>query len=199
MHRDSPAEPGTVIRLRGTSNGGELDGYYKVTHAGLDDHPDRPGGRHVYSLLPERAWNMADPVTRRHHEKNLSVDPGIVEVVEDHAPACRTCGELWPCEHARSFARLETEVQEITMAEEKRRRERQRRKDFRARYETPGVCPACRGIVATGQPFRVFDTNAVIPNGPAVTYHVSRKCGIDTQHHSMQDYMRRLRQKEEKK
>jgi hypothetical protein len=43
-----------------------------------------------------------------------------------------------------------------------------------ARFETPGVCPACSEPVSARQKSITFDGNVEIPGGAPVTYHVGR-------------------------
>lgn len=167
---------------------GEHAGYYRVLD--IDDR----AGETVLRLLPERAWSIADPVERRHHVIALGHKhpERIFHKVPEHAPVCRSCGDMWPCQHVRDSEKIDAAFREIQNEENKRQQAREARKKARARYSMPGFCPACRKPVTTGQPSQTFETNAVIKNGPPVTFHVSRQCGIDTRHHSMNDYQKRL-------
>lgn len=167
---------------------GEYVGYYQVLAV------DERDGETVLRLLPEHAWSIVDPVERRHHVIALGhKDPEwYFSKVPEHTPVCRFCGGLWPCQHVRDQEKLAAEIREIENGENKLQLAREQRKKYRARYSMPGVCPACQKPVTIGQPSQTFEQNVVIKNGPPVTFHVSRKCGIDTRHHSMNDYQKRL-------
>lgn len=176
--------PGDTVHI----TAGKHTGYYELTRI------DERNGEPILNLIPEAAWRITDPAAKKGHEIALKT-PRLhyVRRVTDHAPACRTCGELWPCNHVLDAQKLENTINEIERSERKRDRDRKTREQFRARYSMESVCPACRQVVTTGQPFRTFDVNAVIANGPPVTYHLSRKCAADTPHHSMHDYLKRLK------
>lgn len=176
--------PGDTVHI----TAGKHTGYYELTRI------DERNGEPILNLIPEAAWRITDPATKKSHEIALKT-PRLYYIrrVTDHAPACRTCGELWPCTHMKNLNKLDNDIQALEEKERKRHQARKQRHKFRARYSTPGVCPACQTIVTTGQPFRTFEVNAVIENGPPVTYHLSRKCAADTRHHSMHDYLKRLK------
>lgn len=187
INDDNRPAPGDTIQIIRS----EFAGYYRVIRTTERD------GKPVYDLLPEDAWEIADPVNQRSHRISLSLPVASARTVGEHAPVCRTCGKLWPCTHVKNIRQLDQDIQDLEEQERKRHRARGQRRRFRARYLVPGVCPACQKPVTFGQPSQTFDTNAIIKNGPPVTFHVSRKCGIDTRHHSMHDYQQRLKKQEQ--
>lgn len=75
----------------------------------------------------------------------------------EHYPVCGLCGEPTPCR--------EREADRITEHE----------LTVMARYETPGVCPACQEPVTGRQKSITFTDNIRVPGGPSVTYHVGRE------------------------
>lgn len=176
---------GTTLYLGSSS---ELSGYYKLNR--IDEREGKP----VLNLVPEVAWSIDDPVQRRHHQIALSFTRfWHLWIVEEHAPACRVCGEMWPCQHVKDLGRLDSAIRDMEETERKRHQAKETRRRFKARYSTPGVCPACQRPVAVGQPFRTFEVNAVVKDGPPVTYHLSAQCAADTRHHSLHDYLSRLK------
>lgn len=93
----------------------------------------------------------------KHH---IGVDrwphPGVMTLPERYA-ICSCCGDLAPCRH-------EVEDRAVDAALTRA-----------ARFEQPGVCPACREPVTTRQQ-SVTLPNVVVPLGPPVTYHMRLKC-----------------------
>ena len=75
---------------------------------------------------------------------------------DEHYPVCAQCGEPTPCRE-----RVSEQVATREMA-------------VMARYETPGVCPACAKPISTRQKSMTFQDNVKIPGGPAVTFHIGR-------------------------
>ena len=78
------------------------------------------------------------------------------EVIREHYSLCVHCGELPPCREV--------------LAERTSDRAQKRM----ARYEMPGVCPACEEPVTHRQERETFP-NTVVPLGPAVTFHAGRR------------------------
>lgn len=144
-------------------------------------------------VLPEALWDELDPVARRAGYKHFRVSAITIQRVAEHAPVCRVCGELWPCNHREDLRKLNLSITAMEDAEYKKTRDKETRRRFKVRYTTPGVCPACMQPVTEGQPYQTFEDNAVYKKGPAVTYHLSRKCSTEVKHHSMHDYLGRLR------
>lgn len=75
----------------------------------------------------------------------------------EHYSVCASCGEPMPCRE-----RLAIE-------------EAERAAKFAARYEVPGVCPACCSPVTQRQGARTFAENLCVPLGPPVTFHASKR------------------------
>ncbi|QLF84212.1 hypothetical protein SEA_PYTHEAS_72 [Gordonia phage Pytheas] len=83
--------------------------------------------------------------------------------IDEHYPICGTCRDLMPCQH----------VVIDTIATQS--------SDTFERYNTPGVCPACREPVTSRQQLISFSRN--LHGFGAVTFHLRKKC-----RHSACDY-----------
>lgn len=77
---------------------------------------------------------------------------------DEHYPICAQCLEPLPCRDQMA-ERVSTEA--IT---------------HMTRYETAGICPACEEVVSRRQQSQTWPDNAVIPQGPPVTFHLRSKC-----------------------
>lgn len=177
---DRELAPGQIVELLASKH----KGFYLVQH--VKDE----GEKLTLDVLPETAWDITDPVARKHKSRALEFNKTyrhLVKIVPAHAPICRECGMMWPCSHHKETAQVNQMMNEVEWEERKRERARETRRLARLRYETPGICPACQQPVTYGQPSQTFTTNAVIAGGPPVTYHVSRHCCVDVKHHSMTD------------
>jgi hypothetical protein len=75
---------------------------------------------------------------------------------DEHYPVCASCLEPLPCRER--------------MAEQVSRKAG----EWMARFETPGICPACEKPVSFRQRSMTFAENVEIPGGPPVTFHVGR-------------------------
>lgn len=79
-------------------------------------------------------------------------------VLPEHYAVCVTCGEIPPCADAWA----EKVAEHAT--------------EWAARFETPGVCPACQEPVTRRQESVRFEENLHVPFGPQVVFHKRRKC-----------------------
>lgn len=79
---------------------------------------------------------------------------------DEHFPLCSQCGEPTPCREV--------------LAERATERLVERELARMARFENPGVCPACGEPVTGRQKSLTFAENVEIPGGPPVTFHVGR-------------------------
>lgn len=116
------------------------------------------------------------------HSKDLHLRGGVAKFYRDpisatfdrlheHYGLCVHCDELLPCRDR--------------MAE----RQAKRSAEHMARYETPGVCPACLEPVTHRQERETFP-NIYVPLGPDVTFHAGRrKC-----RYSMEQYRKEVGQ-----
>lgn len=89
--------------------------------------------------------------------------------LDEHYPVCCRCGELMPCSHIVTERRVSAAMERMES------------------YSAPGVCPACGEAVSSRQRSRTFAENLVVPGGPAVTFHLRRRCAW-----SAEDYADRV-------
>jgi hypothetical protein len=121
----------------------------------------RVGGTALRMTLRPVGWSHPDPLADRSKDVALDVVPGSTQLhvfADEHYPVCAVCREPPPCRErwAERFA-----VSEMARM---------------ARYETAGVCPACKEPVAPKQRQVAFDENVVIPGGPPVVFHLRVDC-----------------------
>lgn len=100
-------------------------------------------------------------VRDRDHDRHLRIGArsmGLDVYDDEHYPICAQCHEPLPCRDQMA-QRVSTEA----MA-------------HMSRYEMAGVCPACEEPVTGRQKSQTWPDNAVIPQGPPVTFHLRRQC-----------------------
>lgn len=120
------------------------------------EYRDRIIPRHVF-VRPAKHKPNGDPVRDMNATVSLSGGGSWDVYPSDHYPVCSECGEPLPC-------RAEMARQIGEKAE----------KDA-ARYEIPGVCPACQEIPTSRHKVMTFEENLRVPFGPPVTFHVGRR------------------------
>lgn len=118
------------------------------------EHPDYPG--RLFTVLRLRPID-ATVVEGSNRDIHVGGTSGyrFPQVLSDHYALCVRCGDLMPCREQVADRVIE----------------RMRRKS--ARYEIPGVCPACGEPVTERQKSTTL-ANTVIPSGPPVTFHAGR-------------------------
>ena len=103
----------------------------------------------------------ADDPRSRDYDITLEMRPGRYkgfDVYPDgHYPACAQCREPVPCRDEMT--------RKLTEAAEK----------DAARYDIPGLCPACSEPVTSRHKVMTFEENLRVPLGPPVTFHVGRR------------------------
>jgi hypothetical protein len=101
-------------------------------------------------------------VRARDHDKHFRMGgarPKYLDVYTDeHYPICAECREPLPC---RDQMAERISALEITKM---------------ARYEMAGVCPSCSEPVTARQKSTTWPDNAIIPQGPPVTFHMRARC-----------------------
>lgn len=106
-----------------------------------------------------------DPRAADHDLHLESTDPSRVTWFayrSEHYPVCGICAEPLPCRDQEAARVGEQEMLRL------------------ARYETPGVCPACLEPVTARQKSVTFARNTVLPGvGPPVTFHLRGGCGAE--------------------
>lgn len=113
-------------------------------------HKDRPDVTYtVYRLRP-----IGAPDTNRDEHRGWVHD--WPPVLDEHYGLCVHCGELTPCRAEMCRRAAEAESKRM------------------ARYDMPGVCPACGEVVTHRQERETFP-NIVVPGGPDVTFHAGRR------------------------
>ena len=115
------------------------------------DHPDLTYT--VYRLRPVDATAADDADRDIHRGWHGYLGP---TVLREHYGLCIHCNELLPCR--------EVMAERAAIDAQKRM----------ARYETPGICPACAEPVTHRQESETLP-NMVVPLGPPVTFHAGRK------------------------
>jgi len=73
---------------------------------------------------------------------------------EGRFAVCSCCGEPPPCRAQLANTAAEAELARMR------------------RFEQPGVCPACGGVVTEGERQARFELNLAVPLGPPVTFHL---------------------------
>lgn len=91
-----------------------------------------------------------------------------VEVLPEHYAVCHECGEIPPCRE-RWAAGIADAVAERA-----------------ARYDVPGVCPACEEPITRRQKTIRFEENIYVPLGHPVTFHERAKCWGIAEHYDRQ-------------
>lgn len=131
------------------------------------EHRDHPGITYtVYRLRPIDAGDCAD---RDEHRGWTPRSLGPI-VLNDHYGLCVHCGELLPCREIMAARAAADAAREM------------------ARFDTPGVCPACQEPVTHRQAHETFSANVMVPLGPPVTFHAGRRaCRAE-----MEQYRQRL-------
>lgn len=127
--------------------------------------------RYIYVIRPVDI----DPTVAAHSKDLHLVGSGYrpFPVLHEHYGLCVHCKELLPCR--------------ATIAE----RIAKRAASQMARYETPGVCPACQEPVTHRQASETFP-NVMVPIGPPVTFHAGRRAC----RHAMDEYRVKVGQPE---
>lgn len=99
-----------------------------------------------------------DDPRSRDHDKHLRHRHGATWYIypDAHYPVCASCGDPTPCREMSA-----QRIAEGAMA-------------HMSRYETAGVCPACREPVTSRQKSLTFSENLEVLGGPPVTFHVGR-------------------------
>jgi len=77
---------------------------------------------------------------------------------DEHYPVCAECHEPLPCRTQMAERVAEAAIERMS------------------RYETAGVCPSCGEAVTTRQRSQTWPDNAMIPQGPPVTFHLRGRC-----------------------
>lgn len=136
-----------------------VDQWTADDHERVRKHGDAAAPYHVI-LRP--AHITSDDVRARDHDKHYTIRSACFRwhvYPDEHYPLCATCGEPVPC-------------REQTAAEDAAAELR-----YMARFETPGVCPACREPITSRQKSRTFGgENLIVPLGPPVTFHTRARC-----------------------
>ena len=112
--------------------------------------------RIVLALRKIDTLDLAESVTA--HIGVPKLPHPALHVLPERYALCSCCGELAPCS---------AEVEDRTIAAMAARD---------ARYETPGICPACMEVIGTRQQTWTCSTNLHVPLGPPVTFHRRGKC-----------------------
>lgn len=110
------------------------------------------GPPHIYVLRPAGV----DPDVAAHTQDRHLSSTGGLYALNEHYGLCVHCNELLPCRA--------TVLEGVA----------QRAAERMARYETPGICPACQEPVTHRQKSETFP-NVMVPLGPPVTFHAGRQ------------------------
>lgn len=113
-----------------------------------------------WRIIVRPATITGDDPRDRDHDVHLSVRAGFGgfdAYPGTHYPICAQCHEPVPCR------------------EEMARKIGEKAEQDAARYEIPGVCPACSEPVTSRHKVMTFEDNLRVPFGPPVTFHVGRR------------------------
>ena len=149
VHYGGRPEPGDIIAA---GNPGEWAAWRVIEIKEVNEHTAVRVRSMTLDVHP-------DPVTAASEDRHLRWPERCRWVsLPEHYPVCRICDHLVPCRHVVLESQGEAALERM------------------ARYETPGVCPACRGPVTQRQASRTFDLNLHVPGGPPVTFHLRKMC-----------------------
>lgn len=100
-------------------------------------------------------------VRDRDHDRHFRYGGrfGSLDVyADDHYPICAQCHEPIPCRD-----KMVERISEQAIAR-------------MGRFEVPGICPACSEPVTRRQESQTWPDNAVVFQGPPVTFHLRSRC-----------------------
>lgn len=117
----------------------------------------RHGDRYIPHAVVLRPVDAGDDPKHRGRDLHIEARGAHWDVFRsEHYPICAKCSEPRPCR--------EEMAERVSAAAAQR---------F-ARYETPGICPACEKPVTARQKSMTFADNLEVLGGPPVTFHVNR-------------------------
>lgn len=114
-----------------------------------------------YHIVLRPAHITSDDPRARDHDKSYTIRSSHYRwhvYSDEHFPVCATCGDPMPCREQTASEETAAELKHMT------------------RFETPGVCPACREPITARQKFRMFEENVIVPLGSPVTFHTRGSC-----------------------
>jgi hypothetical protein len=139
---------------------GELVAFEHAVWRVVEVHPKPQDEQYPWRVILRPAHINTGDVRDRDHDKAYKAGKHAWWDVypNEHYPICVTCHEPLPCRDQMAAKISAQEAEQFDC------------------YTTAGICPACQEPVSQRQKSLTWEDNAVVPGGPAVTFHLRRAC-----------------------